>query len=111
MLVYEKALGQTPRGRWLMAQVDPARIVARSNVPPNMRGLLRASLGVGLLPCVEGDTDPELVRCFQPREELAGIWWLLMTPEVQRIAAVRRFADFAAARLRAQRRYLRGELG
>jgi hypothetical protein len=32
-----------------------------------------------------------------------------MTPEVQRIAPVRRFADFAAARLRAQRRFLRGE--
>ena len=32
-----------------------------------------------------------------------------MTPEAQRIAAVRRFADFATTRLREQRRYLLGE--
>jgi DNA-binding transcriptional LysR family regulator len=108
VIVYEKALAQTPRGRWLMAQVDPARIVGRSNAVPNMRALVAGGLGVGLLPCLEGDSAG-LVRCFAPLEELAGRWWLLMTPEVQRNAAVRRFADFAVARLRSQRRALRGE--
>ncbi len=91
-----------------MELVDPERIVARSNAVPSMRGLLLGSLGVGLLPCIEGDTAG-LVRCFPPREHLAGWWWLLMTPEAQRIAAVRRFADFATTRLRKQRRYLLGE--
>jgi hypothetical protein len=37
------------------------------------------------------------------------MWWLLMTPEVQRMTGARRFADFAVARLRAQRRLLKGE--
>jgi DNA-binding transcriptional LysR family regulator len=108
VVVYEKALGQTARGRWLVAQADPQRIVARSNTVLNMCGLVRASLGVGLLPCIEGD-KAGLRRCFEPPEELAGMWWLLMTPEVQRMPVVRRFADFAVARLRAQRGLLRGE--
>ncbi|WP_162918673.1 LysR family transcriptional regulator [Taklimakanibacter deserti] len=108
VIVYEKALGQTPRGRWLVTQADPSRIVARSNTVLNMLGLLKASFGVGLLPCIEGD-NAGLLRCFEPREELTGIWWLLMTPEVQRMPEARRFAEFAAVRLRAQRSLLRGE--
>ena len=108
VVVFEKALGQTPRGRWIMSQADPQRIVARSNTVLNMLGLLKASLGVGLLPCIEGDRAG-LVRCFEPREELAGMWWLLMTPEVQRMPEARRFADFAAVRLRSQRQLLRGD--
>lgn len=108
VIVYEKALGQTPRGRWFVAQADAARIVARSNTVTNMLGLLKASFGVGLLPCIEGD-NAGLLRCFEPRSELRGLWWLLMTPEVQRMPEARRFADFAAARLRGQRPRLRGE--
>lgn len=108
VIVYEKALGQTPRGRWLVALADPQRVVARSNTVLNMCGLLKASLGVGLLPCIEGDSAG-LLRCFEPRQELAGMWWLLMTPEVQRMPEVRRFADFAVVRLRAQRRLIGGE--
>jgi DNA-binding transcriptional LysR family regulator len=107
VIVYEKALAQTVRGRWIVAQADPARIVARSNTVLNMLGLLKASLGVGLLPCIEGDSAG-LLRCFEPREELAGMWWLLMTPEIQRMPEARRFAEFAVVRLRAQRKLLRG---
>ncbi|WP_162913929.1 LysR family transcriptional regulator [Taklimakanibacter lacteus] len=108
VIVYEKALGQTARGRWLVTQADPQLIVARSNTVMNMVGLLKASLGVGLLPCIEGD-NAGLLRCFEPRSELGGMWWLLMTPEVQRMPEARRFAEFAVVRLRGQRRLLRGE--
>src|SRR5262249_26377224 len=48
VIVYEKALGLTARGRWIVTQADPQRIVGRSNTVLNMRGLLKASLGVGL---------------------------------------------------------------
>lgn len=108
VIVYEKELGQTPRGRWLLALADRTRIVARSNTVLNMLGLLKASLGVGLLPCIEGDSAG-LLRCFEPCDELTGIWWLLMTREVQRMPEARRFAEFAVVRLRAQRRLIRGE--
>jgi DNA-binding transcriptional LysR family regulator len=108
VLVFDKGLAQTRWGRWLAAYADPARIAARSNSVTNMVGLVRASLGVGLMPCLEGD-NAGLLRCIEPPPELAGRWWILMTPEVHRIAAVRRFADFVAARLRTQRRFLRGQ--
>ena len=108
VLVFDKGLAQTRWGRWLTAHADPARIAARSNSVTNMVGLVRASFGIGLLPCLEGD-NAGLLRCIEPPPELAGSWWILMTPEVHRIAAVRRLADFAAARLRTQRRFLRGE--
>jgi DNA-binding transcriptional LysR family regulator len=108
VIVYEKDLGQTARGRWIVAQAEPSRIVARSNTVINMQGLLKASLGVGLLPCIEGDSTG-LLRCFEPPKELTGIWWLLMTPEVQRMPVARQFAEFAVVRLRAQRRLINGD--
>ena len=109
VLVYDSALEQSRWGRWLAVHADPERIAARSNSVTNMVGLIRASLGVGLLPCLEGDTAA-LLRCIDPPPpELAGAWWLLMTPEVHNIPAVRRFTDFAVAELRRQRRFVAGE--
>lgn len=108
-VVYDKALAAAPQGRWFLARIDPTRVVARTNTVLNMRGLLEAGIGVGLLPCVEADFGPGLRRCFEPPDEIAAPWWLVMTPEVARTPLARRFADFAAARLRPQRRLLRGE--
>lgn len=109
VLVFDQALAQTRWSRWLATHADPDRIAARSNSVTNMVGLIRASFGVGLLPCLEGD-QAGLLRCLDPPpEDLFGRWWLVVTPEAHRVAAVRRFADFAATRLRAQRRFLSGE--
>lgn len=109
VLVYDSALEQTRWGHWLAAHADPERIAARSNSVTNMVGLIRASLGVGLLPCLDGDTAA-LLRCIDPPPpELFGAWWLLMTPEVHHVPAVRRFTDFAVTQLRKQRRFVAGE--
>lgn len=108
IVVFDGPLGATARARWFLAHADPNRIVARSNTVPNMRGLLAAGIGVGLLPCIDGDNTPGLVRCFEPIEALEAPWWIVMTPEVHRIPLARRFADFAAARMRLHRRELRG---
>lgn len=106
VLVYDRTLSQTCWGRWIAEQAAPERIAARSNSITNMVGLIRASLGVGLLPCLEGD-NAGLLRCCDPPAHISGIWWLLMSPEVHRIASVRRFAEFAADRIRSQRHLLR----
>lgn len=109
VLMFDSKLAQTKWGQWLSAHADPDRIAARTNSVTNMVGLLRASFGVGLLPCLEGD-NAGLIRCIDPPPpDLAGSWWLLVTPEAHRLPAVRRFTAFAAKRLRAQRRSLRGE--
>ena len=108
-VAFDGPLGATRRGRWFLDQADPDRIVARSNTVPNMRGLLAAGIGVGLLPCIEGDRTPGLIRCFDPLEALDALWWIVMTPEVNRVPLARRFADFAVARLRSQRLALAGE--
>lgn len=102
-VLYDRSLAGTARSRWMAAQVDERRVVARCNTVSNMRGIVRAGMGVGLLPCIDAEQDPGLVRCFPPRPELAGPWYLLMTPELARMPAVRGFADFAVARLAACR--------
>jgi DNA-binding transcriptional LysR family regulator len=110
VLVYDANLSRNRWGRWILEHADHARIAARSNSVTSMVGLLRASIGVGLLPCLEGD-NAGLVRCFDPPPAIAGIWWLIVTREAHQVAAVRRFTEFAAERIRSQRRLLRGEPG
>jgi DNA-binding transcriptional LysR family regulator len=107
VLVYDANLSRNRWGRWILDHANPARIAARSNSVTSMVGLLRASIGVGLLPCLEGDTAG-LLRCFDPPPGIAGVWWLLVTREAHEIAAVRRFTAFAADRIQSQRRFLRG---
>lgn len=106
VVLYDRPLSTTPRGQWMLAMCDETRVVGRCNTVANMRGILRAGMGVGLLPCIEGEAEAGLVRCFEPLPELAGRWYLLMTAELHRIPAVRRFADFAVQRLQGRRRLI-----
>lgn len=103
VVVYDKGLPITRLNAWMLEHVGPACVVARSNTVPNMRGLLLAGLGVGLLPCLDGDTETGLLRCFDPPPGLASTFWIVMTPEVRRVPLARRFADLAVRRLREQR--------
>jgi hypothetical protein len=52
-----------------------------------------------MLPCVIGDTEPELLRCFGPIPGLNAQTWLIVREEVKSAAHVRAFVDFLAARL------------
>lgn len=94
---------------WFMSQVDPARIAGQSNTVLNMASVLRAGEGVGILPCLLGDQDPLLVRCFPPVPELNATLWLLTSPEKRQIPRIARFVELAVARVRARRREWRSQ--
>ncbi|MFQ5623385.1 MAG: LysR family transcriptional regulator [Paracoccaceae bacterium] len=105
---YDGVLRGSTGYRWLLCHVDEARITNRCNTVPNMRAVLGTGLGVGILPCFVGDPDPELIRCFEPPDELVAEFWLLMSEEARNTAQVRAFIDFAVPRITALRQSLRG---
>jgi DNA-binding transcriptional LysR family regulator len=93
------ALGRLQSAVWFREIVGADRIKVRCSSLSNVVHSLRAGLGVGMLPCVIGDTEPELLRCFEPIPALNAQTWMIVREEVKSAPHVRAFADFVSARL------------
>lgn len=86
--------------QWLAARTPPSSIRCRSNSLSNLVFNLKGGLGLGMLPTLIGDAEPELIRCFAPPEELISEMWLIVREDVKTHAHVRAFADFLAKYVR-----------
>jgi DNA-binding transcriptional LysR family regulator len=93
------ALARLPSAVWFRKYVGADRIKVRCGSLSNVVHSLLAGLGVGMLPCIIGDTEPELLRCFQPIPALNAQTWLIVREDVKSAPHVRAFANFLAARL------------
>lgn len=60
---------------------------------------VRSGFGIAVLPCIVGDSDPELIRCLPPREEHDRTLWLLTHERVRHTPRVRAVIDFLYDRL------------
>jgi len=97
-----------PAGDWL-AQVAPgAEVACRSNSLPNLCAMLKAGLGVSGLPCIVGDVEPELERCFK-LDAFDGAVWLVYHERLRHQPHVRAFLDFLTSHVLAKRALLAGE--
>lgn len=96
ILALDGRMAQVPAARWLRALVDEGSIRFRSNSLTNMVSNIRAGLGVGALPCIIGDAEADLVRCFPPPAELRSEMWLVVRAEVKSAPHVRALAEFLA---------------
>jgi DNA-binding transcriptional LysR family regulator len=105
----DETLGDLGSARWVRAEVPPERIVCRSNSLLALRAAARAGMGIAPLPCFLADPDPGLLRVRPPLPEMASALWLLTHTDLRRVARVRAFLDFMAARLAAQRPLLEGD--
>lgn len=54
---------------------------------------VRSGFGIGVLPCIVADADPDLVRCFPPRENHGRTFWLLTHERVRHAPSVRTVVD------------------
>lgn len=65
---------------------------------------IRSGLGLAVLPCIVADPDPDLVRCFAPRDDHGRTFWLFTHQRVSQSPPVRTAIDFLYKRLMAQAR-------
>ena len=108
-VAWEEGAGPPPLARWLAANVDRHAIAYRSNSMFNQASAARNGLGLAVLPCFLGDSDPRLQRVTPPLEDLATELWLLTHPDLQRTARIRALLDLLYESLRRQRRLFEGE--
>jgi DNA-binding transcriptional LysR family regulator len=101
-------MAQLPGPRWLCDAVPGAQVRFRSNSLMNLISNLRAGLGVATLPCIAGDTERDLVRCFAPPPELESELWLVVREDLKSTPHIRAFADYLAAYLHSIRAQLAG---
>lgn len=96
----EGRMGQLPGWRWLSAATPGAAIVVRSNSFVSLVSNLKAGLGIGALPTIIGDAEPDLVRCLAPPPELKAELWLIVREELKAEPHIRAFTDFLASYVR-----------
>jgi len=63
---------------------------------------LREGMGISILPCFMGDSDPELLRYADPRQEWDLGLWILLHHDLKRTARVLAFRDYMSQAIEAQ---------
>jgi DNA-binding transcriptional LysR family regulator len=94
------AMARLTAWQWLQEAVPGAVVRFRSNSLVNMVSNLKAGLGIGPLPTLIGDAEPDLVRCFAPPPELRSELWLIAREEIKGLPHVRALIDFLARDIR-----------
>ncbi len=70
---------------------------------------LREGMGISILPCFMGDSDPKLVRYSEPQPEWDLGLWILLHPDLKRTARVLAFRDHMMEAINAQSDLFRGQ--
>jgi DNA-binding transcriptional LysR family regulator len=91
---------------WLVAAAPAADVVCRCNTISNLIALVRAGVGISILPCLVGETTEDLVRCLTPPDELRSPLWLLYHESQRAEPHIRTFVDFLARHVRSHARHL-----
>jgi DNA-binding transcriptional LysR family regulator len=103
-------MAATVIGRWLRQHVQPDRTVLTVDALPALRDAACAGLGLALLPCYLGDSEPRLRRVGDaPGDTPRSALWLLTHDDLRRTARVRAAMDFFAEMLSRSRALLEGE--
>jgi len=73
----------------------------KSTSMTNLFASIQAGLGIGPMPCITADADPDLVQVFPPDPESMAYTWIITRPELKDAPRVRAFIDFFAPRIQA----------
>jgi len=94
---------------WVTAAYPEAHVVARTTELLGRAAMARAGLGATFLPCVMGDRDPDLVRVPSLALQRLPDKWILIHPDLKRVARIMAFVRFTARQGRAMRALFMGE--
>ncbi len=109
VLGYADAAGNWPEARWLAASAPSARVVARFNSLLSVAAATQAGMGLGLMPCMMGDSVPGLRRVLPPVPTLRRDIWLVVHRDMQQNARVRAVLHFIDELIQRERPLMAGE--
>ena len=95
---------------WIGEHVPGASVVYRASSLINQLTAAREGIGLVLLPCYLGDTDPSLVRAWpKPIPELTRELWIVTHADLRKTARVRAFFDVVGDGLAAKQALFGGQ--
>ncbi|MFO1067920.1 MAG: LysR family transcriptional regulator [Geminicoccaceae bacterium] len=106
----DESLGHLRAAAWLAREVADGRVALRCNSLMGLLAAARAGIGRAVLPCFLGDAEPALRRLGAPLPGLETGLWLLVHPDLRRVARIRAVIDVASAGLADCRERLEGRL-
>lgn len=107
VIAFDESLSMTTGAEWLRNHGAGAKIVLRSGSMPAAFNAALGGLGIVTLPCFLADPDPQLVRVVaEPIGERDA--FLVVHPDLARVARVRVVMDYLVERLGADSPTLRG---
>ncbi len=83
---------------WLLKHVSPKQIHLTFSEIDLMHAAIRSGHGLGLVNLRMADAEADLLRCFDPIEELSAEHLMLVSPEAYRRPEVKAFTKFFAPR-------------
>ncbi|WP_243962124.1 LysR family transcriptional regulator [Methylobacterium sp. J-072] len=81
---------------FIEARAPAERIKLRINTVTGLTAAVAAGIGIGPLPCFEGDADPALRRLSGPHPDIGADLWMLTHPDLRHAGRVRAFMDHLA---------------
>ncbi|HTM44726.1 MAG TPA: LysR family transcriptional regulator [Polyangiaceae bacterium] len=104
---FSDSLSQVPGALWIAQRGAGANLVLKSGSLPAACNAAVAGLGVAVLPCFFGDLQPTLVRLL-PNIGMARDVYLVVHPDLARVARVRVVMAFLVERFAANADFLNG---
>ena len=105
---FDETMAKHRAAEWLRKVAPNASLVARCSSVLGLLSSIKAGVGVGPLPIVLGDAEPDLVRVIESVPELTRIWRLLTTQEIRRTPRVSAFFDFIVGEIETLRPIITG---
>jgi len=84
---------------WLRKLGLEDRVAMHHSTSTGLLSGVRSGFGLGVLPCIVADAEPDLVRCLPPRTDHGREMWLLTHERVRHTPRVRAVIDFLYERL------------
>jgi DNA-binding transcriptional LysR family regulator len=105
---FSESLAEVPGALWIDAHSRGANVVMRSGSLPAALNAALTNLGVAVIPCFLADPEPTLVRLTPGLVGTRG-GFLVVHPDLARVARVRVVINFLVERFAANAAFLRGE--
>ena len=79
---------------WLQSLGLEQQVAMHHTTSTGLLTAIRSGFGVGVLPCIVADAEPDLIRCLPPREGHLRVLWLFTHERVRHSPRVRAVIDF-----------------
>jgi DNA-binding transcriptional LysR family regulator len=107
VISFDETMARVPGALWLAAHGAGANVVLRGNSIMAVLNACLAGLGLTVLPCHLGDVEPTLVR-VAPQVLGTRPMFLVVHPDMARVARVRVVMDFVVEMMTGEARLLEG---